>query len=135
MTSTQAGPYKAKGHIKATGGSAKPQPKPTKSSTAPNLSILPDTATYRRVSDANLALRPGESADNSKNKNTLSTTTTTTTTTTVARPATLDGQPSLQPSTANTTPKVAPRLAGPSRPKPIKLFMDKSTKRQRPRGE
>ncbi|THX72812.1 hypothetical protein D6D04_08879 [Aureobasidium pullulans] len=129
VTSTQAGPYKAKDHIKATGGSAKPQSKP---STAPNLSKLPDTATPRRVSDANLALRPGESANNSRNKDTPSTTTTTTTT--VARPATLDGQPSLKPSTAaNTTPKVAPRLAGPSRPKPIKLFMDKSTKRQRPR--
>ncbi|THY38001.1 hypothetical protein D6C98_10528 [Aureobasidium pullulans] len=134
VTSTQAGPYKAEDHIKATGGSAKPQSKPTKSSTAPNLSKLPDTATPRRVSDANLALRPGESANNSRNKDTPSTTTTTTTTTTVARPATLDGQPSLKPSTAaNTTPKVAPRLAGPSRPKPIKLFMDKSTKRQRPR--
>ncbi|THV69045.1 hypothetical protein D6D29_10125 [Aureobasidium pullulans] len=132
VTSTQAGPYKAKDHSKATGGSAKPQSKPTQSSTAPNLSKLPDTATPRRVSDANLALRPGESADNSRNKDTPSTTTTTTTT--VARPATLDGQPSLKPSTAaNTTPKVAPRLAGPSRPKPIKLFMDKSTKRQRPR--
>ncbi|TIA33296.1 hypothetical protein D6C79_09000 [Aureobasidium pullulans] len=132
VTSTQAGPYKAKDHIKATGGSAKPQSKPTKSSTAPNLSKLPDTATPRRVSDANLALRPGESADNSRNKDTPSTTTTTTTTT-VARPATLDGQPSLKPSTAANTTQVAPRLAGPSRPKPIKLFMDKSTKRQRPR--
>ncbi|THY33335.1 hypothetical protein D6D01_02249 [Aureobasidium pullulans] len=131
VTPTQAGLSKAKDYSKATGGSAKPQPKLTKSSTALNLSKLPDTATPRRVSDANLALRPGESAGNSKNKDTLSTTTTTTT---VARPATLDGQPSLKPSTAaNTTPKVAPRLAGPSRREPIKLFMDKPTRRQRPR--